>query len=85
MKQTPYSYVTIMEGRARAAKREIELGQMQAYLSVWFERQKRLKPLKHYLSGSGGNMARKPKDMLAVLRELRDRGAPMKIRKTQLN
>lgn len=71
-----------MEGRARAAKREAEQRLIQAYNGEAFAREKRLKPASHYLASLKPRGQRMhPAEQLTVFQELKDRGAPLTIRK----
>lgn len=78
-KQTPRSFVTIMEGRSRAAKTHYEQGLSLAWHVEAFARQKRLKPLEKYLRPA----SRRPTggDMLATFKAFKKQGAAMTIKK----
>ncbi len=70
-----------MEGRSLAAVRRYEASLAQAWHTEAFAREKRLKPLAKYLSSNKAKPAQGPTEMLATLREIQSRGAPMTIRK----
>lgn len=68
-----------MEGRARAAQTRYDQALSQAWHTEAFAREKRLKPLGKYLSASKPKNPQDSAEMLAALRELQARGAPMTI------
>jgi hypothetical protein len=73
--QSPRSFVAIMDGCARAAKRQSDAMLSQAWHTEAFARQKRLKPLREILGIK--TKAQSPDEMLAVLRAIHGRGVPM--------
>lgn len=76
-RQTPRTFAIIMEGRARAAQHRYEMVLSQAWHTEAFARQKKLKPLEKYLTAAEPQKSQTPAEMLATLRELKERGAPM--------
>jgi hypothetical protein len=79
--QTPRSFVAIMDGRARAAKREADAAISLAWHIEAFARQKRLKPLREMLGIKP--KAQTPDEMLAVFKAIAGKGVPMNFK--QLN
>ena len=77
-RQTPRSFAAIMEGRARAAKRNFELALSQAWHTEAFAREKRLKKLAEYLEGPP--KARTADEILDAFLMFQALGAPMTIR-----
>lgn len=55
----------------------------QAWQAERFARETRLKPMAKYLGELKPQRAQTPKEMLAGLKDLQNRGAPMNIRKRQ--
>jgi hypothetical protein len=76
--QTPRSFVSIMEGRARAAKRESDASLSLAWHIEAFARQKKLKPLRELLGIKP--KAQTPDEMLAVFQAIAGKGVPMNFR-----
>lgn len=77
--QTPRSFVSIMEGCSRAAKRKSDAMISHAWHVEAFARQKKLKPLREMLG-----VKAKPQttdEMLAELRGFQSRGVPMNIKR----
>ena len=70
-----------MEGRARAAKNRYEEGLSIAWHTAAFDREKRLKPLGKYLAANQPKKAQDGAEMIAALKELNARGAPMDIQR----
>jgi hypothetical protein len=77
--QTPRSFVSIMEGRARAAKRRSDAMLAHAWHVEAFARQKKLKPLREMIDEKP--KAQTPDEMLSALMGFRARGANMSIKK----
>lgn len=73
--QSPRSFVSIMEGCSRAAKRRSDAMLSQAWHTEAFARQKQLKPLDQLLRSPA--KAQTPDEMLAQLHGFAMRGAPM--------
>ena len=69
-----------MEGAGLAAERKFDLALFQAWHGEAFSREKRLKPLSKYRTQSGP-AKQSPEQMLAILKELKARGAKMDIRR----
>jgi nitrate reductase assembly molybdenum cofactor insertion protein NarJ len=69
-----------MEGRAHAAKQQFDIAVAGAWHAEAFARTKRLKPLSKYLAHDDSR-GQDGAQMLAALREMNARGAPMTIRK----
>lgn len=75
----------MLEGRSRAAKRDFERSISQAWHTEVFAREKRLKPLAKYLTDSAKkDVSRGAGALLATLREMKERGVPMTIRRVKL-
>jgi protoporphyrinogen oxidase len=72
-----------MEGRAHAATNAFELSMSQAWHTEAFAREKRLKSLGKYLAASKPQQPQAGAEMLATLREIKARGAPMTIRRVE--
>ena len=72
-----------MEGRARAANRDVEAAVAQAWHGEAFAREKRLKPLSKYLGGLKPQKPQGPAEMLAIFRDLQARGAGIEIAKVR--
>lgn len=71
-----------MEGRARAATREFEGRLSQAWHTEAFAREKKLRPLGKYLNtAEKQDTSRGAGALLATLREMKERGVPMTIRR----
>lgn len=81
--QTPRLYGAAMAGAGKRIQREAELALTTAWLTIRFERTKKLKPLAKYLAEIRPKRPQTPADMLAVLRGLQAAGAPMTIRKRE--
>jgi hypothetical protein len=79
-KQTPKSFVAVMEGAARRQKREFDLAITQAWHAVAFDRTKRLKGLADYLVVKPKYKAQTPEAMFAALMQMQAGGAPLSIR-----
>lgn len=77
--QTPRSFVAIMEGVSRRAKRESDAKLSLAWHIEAFARQKRLKPLNQLLGIKP--KAQSTDEMLAVFQAFVARGVPMNIKK----
>ncbi len=79
--ESPRSFVTIMEGAARAAKQkfesEVTLAWHTAALSGQAQNGK-LKKLKHYLGGGQKPKAQTPKEMIALLKGFEKHGMKIK-------
>jgi hypothetical protein len=69
----------VLEGRGRAAKREREERLGLAYNIASLSGRSKLKPFKHYLAEMQPKKMQDASAMLAALRELQARGAPMNI------
>jgi hypothetical protein len=81
-KQTPRSFVTIMQGAARAAKREHDEGTARAWLTANFSAAAQCGKLKCLSSYVKVERKRQSTDeMLAVLRSIAGSGTPLNIRK----
>jgi len=72
-----------MEGRALAAKSRYDLALFAAWHGEAFAREKRLKPLGKYMASGQPKRQQGASEMLAAMRELNARGAPMTIRKVE--
>lgn len=73
-----------MEGRARAAKHELQMATYTAWHMAVFnastKSKKGLQPLKTYLEPATPKKAQTTAEMLAVLQSLKSGGTPMNIR-----
>jgi hypothetical protein len=81
-RQTASSYSLAMEARANVRKRETERDLFIAWHTEAFAREKRLKPLAKYLSPSS-QAGQSPKEMLSILKQFREKGANMNIRRVE--
>ena len=77
--QSPRSFVAIMDGCSRAAKRKSDAMLVHAWHVEAFARQKRLKPLNELLGIKP--RAQTTDEMLAVFRAIAGRGVPMNFKK----
>lgn len=78
-RQSPRSFVAVMKGCARAAKRALDLSVSQAWHGEAFARQKHLEKLSKYIGSSEPKRAQTPEEMLAVFRSFQSQGAGMTI------
>jgi hypothetical protein len=79
-KQTPRSFVAVMDGAARRQKREFDLMVSGAWHAEAFARTKQLKQLSDYTGTKPVRKAQTPDEMLAALQMMKAGGAPLSIR-----
>jgi hypothetical protein len=79
-KQTPKSFVAVMEGAARRHRRDFELAITGAWHAEAFARQKRLKGLADYIGEKPKRRKQSPEEMFAILSQFQAGGAPIDIR-----
>lgn len=80
-KQTPRTFIAIMEGRAHAAKQDYELAVAQAWHGEVFARQKKLKNLSQYLPREADAAPVSSEVILDAMLTLQAAGVPINIRK----
>lgn len=82
-KETPRSYINTMEGIGLAAKRiqdnAISLAWHTAAFNAMTKSKKGLGDLRKYLSTAAKPKPQSAEEMIAVLQEFKERGAPMNI------
>lgn len=78
--QTPRTFLSVMKGRALAAKSEYELALYQAWHGEAFARAKKLESLKRYLPSDGEAEPVQAEVILDAMMTMQAHGVPMEIR-----